>query len=88
MLSSGGFSAVSESKVDTRLPNLSASDGYVAKLTPTGSLAWATPLGGATVWGLIVDTSGSDYATGTFYQVFTPGFGLPAVTTQGSNDVF
>lgn len=28
------------------------------------------------------------YAVGSFYQVFTPGFGLHDVTSQGSNDVF
>ena len=74
--------------IDTRLPNLSTTDGYVAKLTTSGSLAWATPLGGVWLWGLCVDATGNAYATGTFSGVFTPGFGLPAVTTQGSNDVF
>lgn len=75
--------------VDQRLPNISgSSDGFVARLSPTGALSWATPLGGATVYGLAIDGSGGVYATGTFYQTFTPGYGLPAVTTNGSSDVF
>jgi hypothetical protein len=74
--------------IDYRLPNISTNDGYVAKLSSRGSLMWATPLGGASVQSLAVDTSGSVYAVGTFSQVFTPGFGFPAVTSNGREDVF
>lgn len=76
-------------KVDRRLPNLSADgDGYVAKLTPAGALAWATPLGGGLVLTLAVDASGNSYAAGTFGQTFTPGYGLPAATDVGGADGF
>ena len=78
------------SKVDTRLPKASTSvnDGYVAKLSPAGALVWATPLGGGSVRDLAVDGSGNAYATGAFYETFSPGGGLPSVTTQGSDDIF
>jgi hypothetical protein len=79
------------SKIDYRLPNIGAScDGFVAKLSPAGSLAWATPLGGATVNSVAVDTAGAVYATGYFFATspFTPGFGLPPVTSNGQEDVF
>ncbi|MFO0892367.1 MAG: hypothetical protein U0790_24910 [Isosphaeraceae bacterium] len=85
---SGQVDVNPSSSVDTRLPNLTTSDGYVAKLSSSGALSWATPLGGATVWGIDVDAAGSIYATGTFYETLIPGSGLPSVTTQGSNDVF
>ncbi|WZP00900.1 hypothetical protein EP7_002559 [Isosphaeraceae bacterium EP7] len=76
--------------VDTRLPNFATftSDGFVARLSPAGSLQWATPLGCAPVKSLAVDAAGAVYATGTFYEPFVPGFGLPTVTSQGGTDVF
>jgi hypothetical protein len=76
--------------VDTRLPYTGdyIADGVVVKLSSGGALAWATPLGGAPVKSLAVDVSGSVYATGSFGPVFTPGFGLPAVTGNGGSDVF
>ena len=76
--------------VDTRLPNFATftTDGFVARLSPTGSLQWATPLGCAPVESLAVDTTGAVYATGSFYEPFVPGFGLPTVTSQGQTDVF
>jgi hypothetical protein len=73
-------------KIDKRLPNVGVNyDGFVAKLSPTGALAWATPLGSATVASVAVDGAGGIYATGSFYTSngpFTPGFGLPPVTTS------
>jgi Beta-propeller repeat len=78
-------------KIDYRLPNIGAStDGFVAKLSPAGSLAWATPLGGAVVDSVAVDTAGAVYATGSFFvtDLFTPGFGLPPATSHGRADAF
>ena len=72
----------------SNLPNVSASDGFVAKLTPGGALAWATPLGGAPVHSVALDTSGAVYATGAFNQIFTPGYGIPAVTGNGKPNLF
>ncbi len=77
------------SNVDTRLPNLSSSgDGFVAKLSSAGTLAWATPLGGSAINSLALDASGSVYLTGSYSNVFTPGFGLPTSVSNGGNDVF
>lgn len=72
--------------VDDRLP--SSGGGFVARLSSAGSLAWATPLGGASINSLALDASGSVYLTGNFSQVFTPGFGLPTSTSNGGSDVF
>jgi hypothetical protein len=71
--------------IDYRLPKIGTLyDGVVAKLSPTGALAWATPLGGAECSRIAVDGAGSVYVTGNFYSPnngpFTPGFGLPTVT--------
>jgi hypothetical protein len=75
-------------KIDYRLPNIGVNyDGFVAKLSPTGALAWATPLGGASEVSVAVDAAGSVYGTGQFggsNGPFTPGFGLPPVTGNSS----
>ncbi len=63
-------------------------DGFVARLSPGGSLAWAAPLGGASVRSVAIDATGGVYAAGTFTQTFSPGSGLPPVTTQGREDAF
>jgi hypothetical protein len=75
------------SKVDYRLPNANSLDGFVAKLSASGSFTWATSLGGAYVRTLAVDSYGSVYIVGTFSQTFSPGAGI-SVTTNGSSDVF
>ena len=76
------------SSVDYRLPNPGPCNGFVAKLSSGGSLAWARQTGGDCVNALAVDASGAVYATGTFgAEGFTPGSGLPAVTSNGGSDV-
>jgi len=77
------------SSVDYRLPDARAMNGFVAKLSSTGSLAWARQTGGDTVTAVAVDTSGAVYATGYFgTEAFNPGFGLPPVTSNGSLDAY
>ena len=74
--------------VDYRLPNSSSIDGFVAKLSPSGSLGWATRLGGGNgVNAIAVDATGV-YAVGSFSGVFSPGFGLPDMVGNGSPDLF
>lgn len=73
------------SKVDYRLPG---SGGFVEELSATGARLWATPLGGANVRSVAFDASGSVYTAGTFVQTFSPGYGLPSVTSQGYEDAF
>jgi hypothetical protein len=77
--------------------------GYIAKLTPTGGLAWVRalekdPSVGFThigVYGLATDAAGNVYATGTFYGGFDfdPGAGSAARRSDDSavyyaSDVF
>ncbi|WP_165253388.1 hypothetical protein [Paludisphaera soli] len=78
------------SKVDYRLPTDSASvDGYVAKLSSAGAFVWATQLDNGRVRSLDVDGSGNIFTSGYFQGVFSPGFGLPSVTSNGDyHDVF
>ncbi len=77
------------SSVDYRLPTPNLTNGFVARLTPGGSLAWARRTGGACVNSLAVDPSGAVYATGTFMSAtFAPGYGLPPVTSKGGPDVY
>jgi hypothetical protein len=75
------------SKVDYRLPNANSSDGFVEKLSASGSFTWATSLGGAYVHSLAVDSHDSVYIVGSFSQTFSPGAGI-SVTSNGSSDVF
>jgi hypothetical protein len=74
-------------KVDYRLPNTYLYDGYVAKLSNTGSLVWATSLGGASVQDLAVDAAGSAYVVGTFRPTFQPASGV-SITSNGLEDIF
>jgi hypothetical protein len=77
------------SSVDSRLPNARNSNGFVAKLTSGGSLAWARQSGGDSVTSLAVDASGAVYATGYFgTEAFAPGFGSPPVTSNGGADAY
>jgi hypothetical protein len=89
----GGYSGQVDfnpsSSVESRLPNITTSgDGFVARLSPGGSLGWATPLGGATIQSLAVDGAGGVYVSGNFSETFIPGFGLPATATRGGTDAF
>ncbi len=71
-----------------RLPaNLSATTGYVAKLTSAGGLTWAAPLAGAQLWDLTLDAAGSVYVTGSFSGTYTAP-GTPPVTSAGDSDIF
>ena len=77
------------SSVDYRLPTPKTYNGFVAKLSSGGSLSWAKQTGGSSVHSLAVDASGAVYATGGFStEDFTPGSGLPSVTSNGGNDVY
>jgi hypothetical protein len=74
---------------DYRLPTPNQFNGFVAKLTSGGSLAWARLTGGKYVHSLAMDAGGAVYATGGFStDPFTPGSSLPAVTSAGGFDIF
>ena len=77
-------------KVIYRPPNTRSINGFVAKLTSSGSLAWARQTGGDFVKAVAVEASGAVYAAGSFgaAQGFTPGTGLPAVASNGSSDAY
>jgi hypothetical protein len=65
------------------------SDAFVAKYSPTGSVLWATGLGGSQTTvavGLAVDSSGNVYATGSLYGTGT--FGSVTLTSAGGYDAF
>lgn len=75
--------------VDFRLPTPNVLNGFVAKLTAGGSLAWARLTGGTNVHSVATDAAGAVYATGGFAtDGFTPGPGLPAVTSSGGYDIY
>jgi hypothetical protein len=67
------------SAVDYRLPDTRRVSAFVAKLTPSGSLAWARLTGGDYVSALALNASGAIYVTGYYvFSDFTPATG-PAV---------
>jgi hypothetical protein len=76
-------------KVVYRPPATRASNGFVAKLTSGGALAWARQTGGDQVSAVAVDATGAGYATGGFGAGgFTPSSGLPDVPSDGSADAY
>ncbi|APW64286.1 SBBP repeat-containing protein [Paludisphaera borealis] len=77
------------SSIDYRLPTPNQFNGFVAKLSAGGSLAWAKLTGGKYVHSVAMDTSGAVYATGQFSaEGFTRGSGLPDVASNGGLDVY
>jgi hypothetical protein len=76
------------STIDEPLPNIGDRDSFVAKLTPSGALAWATPLGGARLKSVAVDSSYNIYAAGTFSGAFTPGCGTSPVPADAQHRSF
>ena len=72
---------------DPNDPTNHYSDGYLLKLSPTGSLVYGTylgvagvvedcsgqkcPTGGAEGWGIAIDSSGAAYVTGDFFSTVT-----------------
>jgi hypothetical protein len=71
-----------------------ASDIFVLKLTPTGSLVWGKQLGGPTAetaLDIITDAAGDVYTTGLYQNTvdFDPGPGTYNLTSVvGNNDIF
>ncbi|MFO0958551.1 MAG: hypothetical protein U0800_14170 [Isosphaeraceae bacterium] len=71
-----------------RLPTGIGDNSYVTKLSPSGSLVWANRLGGARLRSVAVDSSGAVYTAGAFVNLFEPGFGQPAATSNGNYQAF
>ncbi len=71
-----------------------ASDIFVLKLTPTGSLVWGKQIGGPTAetaFDIITDAAGDVYTTGLYQNTvdFDPGAGVYNLTSIiGNNDIF
>ncbi len=68
-----------------------ATDAFVAKFTPAGSLAFSTFLGGAAnehAGGIAVDTSGNVYVAGGTYSTNFPVVGAIQSANAGSQDAF
>ena len=71
-----------------------ASDIFVLKLTPTGSLVWGKQMGGPTAetaLDIITDAAGNVYTTGLYQNTvdFDPGPGTyPLTSVVGNNDIF
>ena len=70
----------------------SAFDGFVSKLSPTGSLVYSTYIGGGStdhVEAVAVDAHGSAYVTGqTLSSSFPTTAGAPQPSYKGSGDAF
>ena len=87
----GGFSGT-VSFGNISLTSKGASNIYVAKLNPTGTVAWVNRMGGANQSfgdlgrGIAVDGQGNTYVTG-FYSG-QGDFGPATLTSQGSRGVF
>ncbi|HEX8341951.1 MAG TPA: hypothetical protein VF624_13675 [Tepidisphaeraceae bacterium] len=68
-------------------------DGFIVKLSSSGSFVWAKALGGASdegVTALATDAAGNVYAAGMFNGAgdFDPGAGTRTLTSAGGFDVF
>ncbi|WP_169515165.1 SBBP repeat-containing protein [Hymenobacter norwichensis] len=75
----------------TTLTSQGDRDGYVAKFTPTGILAWVRQLGAAeyeAVNGVAVDATGNVYITGAFSNSLTLGNNLFLTGGAGPRKVF
>ena len=75
------------------LISLGLTDGFVAKYSPSGALAWAVRFGGTgaeTVTSLVRDNAGNLYVGGGFEGTanFGSGSGAPALFSAGAEDGF
>ncbi|WP_165074737.1 NHL repeat-containing protein [Paludisphaera rhizosphaerae] len=74
--------------VDYELPDQRRVNGFVVKLAPSGSLAWARNAGADSATQVAFDAAGAMYVAGNYFTAagFTPGSGLPDVpsSTTGS----
>lgn len=72
-----------------KLTSAGATDLFVAKVSPAGSILWAVSAGGTSPdvgTSIAVDTLGNSYITGSFSG--TAKFGTVSLTTLGTNDIF
>ena len=81
--SSGNFNFLSEGSIDA----------FCAKLSLSGSLVWATHVGGQGTdlyRGLSIDDAGNTFLSGTFENTvdFDPGTGVLDLSSQGNKDLF
>lgn len=67
-----------------------SSDTFVTKLSPAGSFIWARSTEAGYAEGLVLDSSGSVYVTGSFSDTadFDPGVGTFNLTSAGAEDAF
>jgi hypothetical protein len=85
----GSFSSSSMTMGTYTLTNAGSSDVFVAKLSSTGGVTWASRFGGASSDGgrsVAVDSSGDAYVTGWFSSSMT--MGAYTLTNAGAWDVF
>nr|MCS5536978.1 SBBP repeat-containing protein [Candidatus Poseidoniaceae archaeon] len=73
----------------TILSSSGSADIFIAKLSSSGSWAWAVKAGGTGTdhgYGIAVDSSGNAHVTGSFQG--TVNFGAISKTSSGSSDIF
>jgi len=74
------------------LTSKGASNIYIAKINPTGTVAWAHRMGGSSQFfgdygrGIAVDSAGNSYVTGFFYG--SGDFGNTTLNGAGNRDIF
>ncbi|MEQ1906683.1 MAG: SBBP repeat-containing protein, partial [Pirellulaceae bacterium] len=77
----------------SNLVSAGSSDIFVSRLDSSGNHVWARRMGGIdddVANGIVVDSTGNVYATGTFSGTadFDPGLGVSNLISAGSSDIF
>jgi len=77
----------------SNLTSAGSSDMFVSKLDSSGNFVWAKSMGGTSDdygYGIVLDTSGNIYTTGSFSGTadFDPGAGASNLTSEGLTNIF
>ena len=77
----------------SNLTSAGSSDMFVSKLDSSGNFVWAKRMGGTSDdygYGIVLDTSGNIYTTGSFSGTadFDPGAGASNLTSEGLTNIF
>ncbi len=77
----------------SNLVSAGSNDIFVSKLDSSGNFVWAKKMGGTSSdlpYSIAVDTNGSVYTTGSFYDTvdFDPGAETSNLVSAGSSDIF